>query len=138
MTIAPAHYPVLIAIASLIVVPLIVFSAKQVWALWVENRDRRLDAAITAKLGDYVTTEALDEKLEMMQRHQDELHRQNTLFLDTIRIEGQRREGMILGALNTAAEERREDMKEIRDTIGEVHRRVDRVLELSGERRGRA
>lgn len=142
MDVDPQYYPILIAavslLMSLMIVPLVIWIIKTLWALWEENRKRRLDAAIDAKLKLYVTTEMLDMKLDDLSAHTDELHKQNQLFLDTIRSEGQRREGMILGALETSASERRQDMAEIRGGIKAVHERVDTILIMSGDRRGRS
>jgi hypothetical protein len=133
----PQYYPLLIALASLMIVPATIWTARTLWSLWEENRNQRLNCAIDLKLKGYVTSEVLDVKLDALTAHTDELHEQNKLFMDTIRSEGQRREGMILGALEASAKERRQDMTEIRDGLVKVHERVDTILILSGDRRGR-
>lgn len=132
--IQPQHYPVIMGGVTILLAA-IWWLVRVLWALWEENRDRRLSIAIDLKLKGYVTTEALEMQLTDLREHTDELHQQNERNFDTIRTEGHKREGMILSALESAAKERREDMKEIRETIGQVHRRVDQVLVLSGERR---
>lgn len=135
--IEPVHYPLLIAGAT-VTAGAVWWLVRVAWVQWDENRDRRLSAAIDLRLKGYVTTEALEMQLNDLRDHTDELHQQNERNFDTIRTEGHKREGMILAALESAARERREDAKEIRESVGEVHKRVDQVLVLSGERRGRS
>lgn len=137
MNIAPAHYPIIIALCSVILVPFVVWAIRSVWALWSENRDARLAKAIEARLAGYVTSEDFEMKIETMRAHVDELHEQNRDFLDTIRTEGIKREGMILGAIEAQAKERRADAEAVTTAVGEVHRRVDQILlyQVHGDRR---
>lgn len=135
--IQPQHYPLLIALFSLVLIPIVVKLWNHYWALWQANRAAKLDASIAAKLTTYATTEEVEMQLENLQRQQEAHHVQNRELLQSIKDDGLRREGMILGQLKQAQDETRATNQLQTDALGEVHRRIDRVLELQGERRMR-
>lgn len=66
---------------------------------------------------------------------QAEQHAQNQALLDTIRAEGQQREGRLLGTLESFQQQNRDDAKEQRGQITTVSGRVDSLLHMLGDRR---
>lgn len=135
MKIDPQHYPILIAAASLVVIPIVVKLWNHYWDMWQANRAARLEATIAAKLNTYVTTQEMDVQIDTLRQQQEQHHAQNKELLQSIKDDGLRREGMILGQLKQSQEENRAANQLQTNALGEVHRRVDRVLELAGDRR---
>lgn len=135
MSIEPQHYPIVIAVASLIVVPVVVKLATYLWALWAERRDARIDAAIAGKLTGYATTEELDMHIDTLRDQQEAHHAQNRELLKSIKDDGLRREGLIIGQIKQAQDENRANDTKQESAMTVLHGRIDRVLELQGDRR---
>lgn len=111
--------PIMIAVASLIVVPLVVAFFKKLREIYLEARLAKLKAS-------FVTREEHDRQFEDMTKAQSVNHRENRDFLDTIRTEAQKREARLLGEISAT-----------RNDVREVHGRVDTLYQqlLGGGKR---
>ncbi len=136
MTLEPGHIIQIGGlVASLLIAPTLWKIGAHYVEVWKEAREARLQSAITGKLSSYVTTEIHDMTFETLQQHQTAMHEQNLKLLDTIRNEAFQREGRIIGSIDSLAKQNRDEVAQVREEVSKVHVRVDRVLELSGDRR---
>jgi hypothetical protein len=120
-----------IAIASVIIVPLLISIGKRIRAHWAEARLAELRA-------HFATRQQFDDLLEQQvkQEHtQAERHQENRDFLDTMRIEALKREERIIATIEKGQDKAHTDLRDMREQVGKVHSRVDNVLEMLGNRR---
>lgn len=128
MKLDPQHVAIGVAIAGLVVVPAVVALTKRLLQAWHEARYGRL-----AKV--FATREEVEMNFDELRKVQERQHAENRDFLDTIRTEALAREGRLTAILETYRQEQRTDTKDVREEVGEVHKRVDSVLGMLGNRR---
>lgn len=126
----PWIVPVAIAVGTAVVVPVLFMVVRHWVSMWKAWRHAGLFKV-------FITRQEVDVQFATLAKTQAEQHAQNQALLDTIRAEGQQREGRLLGTLETFQKQNREDAQEQRGQIGTVSGRVDDVLKMMGDRRGR-
>lgn len=136
--------PIAVTVFSVVLVPIVAKTVMWVRGALDERNARAVDEAITKRLQEYTPTEEIDMQIEQLGQQQaqqaaaqERHHAENKELLNRIHDEGIRREGLLTGQIRQAQEENRASSAKTDAAMSELHRRVDRVLELSGERRSR-
>jgi hypothetical protein len=127
---SPWFVPVAIAVGTVVVVPTLVFLGKHWLSMWRAWRHARMSKV-------FITRTEVEVQFAKLAETQAAQYAQNQALLDTIRAEGQQREGRLLGTLESFHAQNREEAKEQRGKIETVSGRVHDVLLLLGDRRGR-
>jgi hypothetical protein len=83
----------------------------------------------------FVTRKEFSDQFKMLADTQARQHSENRAALDALRMDGKEREGKLTAMLDGIRTEVRDDSKDLRDSIGAVHSRVDNVLSMLGNRR---
>jgi hypothetical protein len=121
---------VAIAIGTVVVVPLLVAVGKHWVSMWRAWRHARMSKV-------FITRTEVEVQFAKLAETQAAQHAQNQALLDTIRAEGQQREGRLLGTLESFQVQNREEAKAQSGKIETVSGRVHDVLLMLGDRRGR-
>lgn len=127
---APWIVPVAIAVGTAVVVPALVAVGRHWVSMWRAWRHARMSKV-------FITRTEVEVQFAKLAETQAAQYAQNQALLDTIRAEGQQREGRLLGTLESFHAQNREEAKEQRGQIATVSGRVDSVLHMLGDRRGR-
>lgn len=128
MQTAPLWVPIAIAVGSVIVVPAAVWIGRKIAAAWHQHRVRVLGEI-------FLTRAEFQSQFESLGDTQARQHSENKALLEALRVDGRERETKLTTLLDTARKDHRDEQRELRDNIGEVHKRVDSVLTMLGNRR---
>lgn len=120
--------PIGIAVGSVIIVPAAVWFGRKIAAAWHAHRVRLLSEV-------FVTREEFGRQFKDLNETQARQHSENRATLEALRLDGKEREGKLTAMLDGIRSEVRDDAKDLREQIGQVHGRVDNVLGLLGNRR---
>lgn len=120
--------PIGVAVGTVIVVPAAVWIGKKIAAAWHRHRVELLSDV-------FVTREEFTRQFEQISDTQARQHGENKALLEALRVEGKDRETKLTTLLDTARKDHRDEARELRDNVGEVHKRVDTVLNMLGNRR---
>lgn len=125
---APQWIPIAIAVGTVIVVPAAVWIGRRIAAAWHAHRVRVLG-------NHFVTHAEFKREFEKLGDTGARQHRENQNALEALRLDGREREGKITGLIDGMRKENREEARDINTSVGEVHKRVDSVLAMLGNRR---
>ena len=140
MELKPHEWSVVIAVGTVIVIPLLVTG----WKKLVSYYKAAQDAAMAARLKDYVTREELEVQFDTLTDLQNRQHAENQRFLaenhkflDTIRTEALKREEKLSTLIQQASDQNSKQNERIGGEVHHVNQRVDTVLQMLGDRRQR-
>lgn len=140
MDLKPHEVTIGIAIASLIVIPLIMSAWKKLVS-WYKTAQ---DAALSSRLKEYVTRSEMEMQFDTLTDLQNRQHAENQRFLqdnqsflDTIRTEALRREEKIITLIKETGDHSSKQNDRIQGEVHKVNTRVDSVLQMLGDRRQR-
>lgn len=128
MQTAPSWVPIAIAVGTVIVVPAAVWIGKRIAAAWHAHRVRLLGEV-------FVTRDEFKRQFEQLGDTQTRQHRENQAALESLRLDGREREGKLSGLIDGMRKETREEARDLNTSVGEVHKRVDSILSMLGNRR---
>lgn len=113
------YIPIAIAIASLIVIPLMRWVFKDYF-------DKRAKARMAELAKLFVSHDEIHEK-----------HEENKKLLEAIRHDGKEREGRLTGLINAMSVQNQTFQTQVSQDFRTVNGRVDSVLQMVGDRRRR-
>ena len=128
MEIAPHWISVGIAIGTVIIVPTLVWSLRKIAQAWHDHRVKVLREV-------FVPREDVQRQYSELATTQARQHGENQYALEQLRLEGKEREGRLVGMMDTARKDNRDAVTALSSSIGDVHRRVDSILAILGNRR---
>lgn len=120
--------PVAIAIGTAVIVPTFVWLLRRAAQAWHDHRVKVLGDVFVAK-GD------VQRQFSSMNDTQARQHAENQRALESLRLEGKEREGRLVGMIDTGRKDQRDEVRALVSSVGDVHRRVDSILTLLGDRR---
>lgn len=125
---APEWVPIAIAIGSVVVVPAAVWFGRKLAKAWHDHRVKVLGEI-------FCTRKEVEVQFDTLNETQARQHRENKALLESLQQDGYAREVKVTTMLDGARRDTRDDTKELRDSVAEVHKRVDSVLSMLGNRR---
>lgn len=133
MELEPHEWSVVIAVGTVIVVPLTLTIWKKLRAHYREAQE----AKMAERLRPFVTRQEVEMQFDTLTSMQIEQHAENQKYLDTIRTEALRREEKLSTLIKEAGASSTSQNDRIRGEVHAVNQRVDSVLQMLGDRRQR-
>lgn len=122
--------PIAIFIGSAIVLPAVVALGKRMLQAWRDHRHKILAES-------FCTRKEVEVQFQTLSEVQAKQHAENQKALDALRMDGKEREGRIAGLFEAMHREVKEEGKELRENVGQVHSRVDSLFGVLQDRRRR-